>query len=273
MNQISDLRKNNYSSFFIMGAAPSLRLFKYYQDFKCIKIGVGDVPWRAPEFGPFDYWVTANPVYPLPWKKQHLKHLLESKSHILLSSSAVVEHTNLESIFFELDKLRHRIPITFFDHRHLGGSECVIIRNCCKFSNRYVTDPSIQEIINNLVNEKGPAYKIGESVALHAFALAIILGAKEIYITGVEIPMVQKDYTHFKGYKTAHETPINMLKRIVRKNLPKFRYVAPADPSPVRFFREFEKLVSIANRLNIKVYSISPTSHINFIQGVTYLEA
>jgi hypothetical protein len=179
----------------------------------------------------------------------------------------------LESIFFELDKLRHRIPITFFDHRHFGGSECAIIGNCCKFSKRYVTDPSIQEIINNLVNEKGPAYKMGESVAIHAFALAIILRAKEIYITGIEIPMVQKDYVHFKGYKTPHETPIHMFKQKIRKNLPKFRYVAPADPSPVRFFREFEKLVSIANRLNIKVYSISPTSHINFIQGVTYLEA
>lgn len=255
-----------------MGSAPSLKIFKHHQDFKGIKIGVGDVPWRAPRFGPFDYWVTANGAYPLPWEEKHLKHILESKSHILLSSSSVTLQTNLESIFFELDKLSSRIPITFYDHRHPGGSECAIVGNCCKFSKRYVSDPTIQEITNNLINEKGPAYKMGESVTIHAFALAIILGAKEIYITGVEIPLVQKDYVTFKGYKSAFETPVNLLKRNVRKNLPKYRHVTPADPSPVRFFREFEKLVSIANRLNIKVYSISPTSHINFIQGVTYLE-
>ena len=46
----------------VMGTAPSLKRLKG-KVFDGIRIGVGDAPWRAPELGPFDYWVCSNSCY------------------------------------------------------------------------------------------------------------------------------------------------------------------------------------------------------------------
>lgn len=275
MNQISNLKKLNYaSSVFILGSAPTLRFFKHHRNFDGLRIAVGDVPWRAPKFGPFDYWVTSNAFYPLPWNRKHHKHLLKSKSQLLLSSASVNLEKDLESAMVELENVKDDFPITFYDQRHFKYAPCSPEDSCCYFSKLLVTDPSIQEMLSDVIGEPGPAYSEGDSVTLHALALAIILQAKEIFIVGVEMPLVYKDYVYYKDYKIPFENPINFFKRKIKKFHPNYRYKTPAHShDPIQFFKDFQKIVDIANRLDIKVYSISPTSPINYMVGVNFLDS
>jgi hypothetical protein len=48
----------------VLGSAPTVRRVRSMK-FDGVRIGVGDMPWRAPEFGPYDYWVTANQHFEL----------------------------------------------------------------------------------------------------------------------------------------------------------------------------------------------------------------
>ena len=40
-------------------------------------------------------------------------------------------------------------------------------------------------------------YSSGATVAIHSLSLAIILGCKEIYLGGIELPKYEKDYTYY----------------------------------------------------------------------------
>jgi hypothetical protein len=118
-----------------------------------------------------------------------------------------------------------------------------------------------------------PAYSQGDSVALHALALAVLLKPANIYIIGIEIPLIYKNYKYYKDYKIPFERKSELIKRILKRYLPKYKNQVPATShNQVRFFHDFQKIVSIANRFETKVYSLSPTSPINFINGVEYLE-
>jgi hypothetical protein len=273
-NQISNLAKFDYKkSVLIMGAAPSLKLARKFRDLAEIKIGVGDVPWRASEFGPFDFWVTANAEYPLPWDKKHLNHLLDSKANILLSSTSVSLTKNLENIFETLEKIGSVVPITFYNQRHFGGSSCITLSSCCYFSKQFVTDPPIQEMLSLCRGKTSPAYSEGDSVFLHALALAVILQSKNIYITGVEIPQVYKDYKYYKDYRSPTESQLDTVKRIVKRFIPKYRNQVPATShDQIKFFHDIQKIVNVAKDLDINVYSLSRSSPLNFITGIRYLE-
>jgi hypothetical protein len=273
-NQISNLAKLDYKkSVLIMGAAPSLKLARNFKDLAEIRIGVGDVPWRASKLGPFDYWVTANGTYPLPWERKHLRHLLGSKANLLLSSTSVNSVNNLETIFKTLEKIMTVVPITFYDQRHFGGLSCNKFKPCCTFSKQFVTDPPIQEMLSLCIGETSPAYSEGDSVFLHALALAVILQSKNIYITGVEIPLVYKDYKYYKDYRSPTESPLGKVKRLIKRFIPKYRDQVPATShDQIRFFHDIQKIVDVAKEFDINVYSLSRSSPLNFIIGIKYLE-
>lgn len=274
MNQISNLTKLEFKkSVLIMGSAPSLKTIKKYKSLAEIKIGIGDVPWRAANLGPFDYWITANTVYPLPWNKKHLEHLLRSRANILLSSVSVNSLNNLDSTFAMLKELRVNTPLTFYDQRHFRGTPCKQTSSCCSFSKMFVTDPSIQELLSGLQGKSSPAYSEGDSVFLHALALAVILQSKHIYIIGVEIPLVYRNYKYYRDLKSPFESYFEKFKRIVKRFIPKYRNQIPATShDQVRFFHDVQKIIDIAVYFNIKVYSLSRTSALNFINGINIKE-
>jgi len=274
-NQISNLAKLNYKkSVLIMGAAPTLKLARNFKDLAEIKIGVGDVPWRAPKLGPFDYWVTANAAYPLPWDRKHLQHLLSSKANVLLSSASANSENNLATIFKSLEKLMMVVPITFYDQRHFGGLSCNELKPCCSFSKQFVTDPPIQQMLSHCIGEITPAYSEGDSVFLHALALAVILQSKNIYITGIEIPLVYRDYKYYKDYRSPTESQLDKVKRLVKRYIPKYRDQVPATShDQIRFFHDIQKIVNVAKEFDINVYSLSRSSPLNFIIGIEYLES
>jgi hypothetical protein len=275
VSQISDIKTLNFkNSVFVIGSAPSIRRLKLYPNLTGVKIGVGDVPWRAKKFGPYDFWITANTGYPLPWIPKHFKHLKNSGAKILLSSVSVCDFRgNIIDKLSEIESLGRKIPLIFYDQRHFGRSFCDPIRNCCFFSKNLIKDLSIQEILSGLIGSGDPVYSEGDSVTLHALALAIILKAKRIYIIGVELPLIYKNYKYYKDYKVPFESPIQLLKRISKRILPKYSQQIPDNShNQINFFKDIQKIVGIACNLGIEVFSLSKTSPLNFIEGIRFLD-
>lgn len=273
-NQISSISKLSYlESVFVIGSAPTIKLLKKYKNLKGIKIGVGDVPWRAPKLGPFEFWVTANATYPLPWHELHQNHLIRSGSKLLLSSASVNSQVELPQILDQLESITKKLPIFFYDQRHFNGVFCNPTRNCCYFSKKFVRDQPIQEMLNNTLGKNSPAYSEGDSVALHALALAILLQARHIYVVGIEMPLLYRDYRYYRDLKIFSETFSQLVKRILKRYLPKYKNQIPAQShSQKQFFQDFQKIVDVAVSQNIKVYSLSPSSPINYMNGVEFLD-
>jgi len=169
--------------------------------------------------------------------------------------------------------LADKLPIIFYDQRHFDGVFCNPSRNCCYFSKKFVHDQSIQEMLNKTIGKNSPAYSEGDSVALHALALAILLQAKHIYVVGIEMPLVYKDYRYYRDLKIFGETFSQLVKRVLKRYHPKYKNKTPAQShNQKQFFQDFQKIVEVATTLDIKVYSLSPSSPINFMNGVEFLD-
>jgi hypothetical protein len=274
-NLISSLHKSNYDeAAIIMGSAPSLKVMNNYKDLDGTRIGIGDVPWRTPEFGPFNFWVAANPYYPLPWHPVHMKHIRNAKTNFLLSSAAFgnVKFDGWLNISNKISKLSKNNSFTFYDQRHFDRNLCSTQNACCKFYKEFISDLTIQELLGKEIGSKGPAYSQGDTVALHALALAILLRKSPIYLIGIEIPLTFKNYYHYKDYKMWGEGVTGYIKRQVKRRVKHYANQFPAaSHSPIRIFQDFQKIIKIALDLEIEIISLSSTSPLNFIEGVKFI--
>jgi hypothetical protein len=271
LNQISDLSKEKSKTpALIVGSAPNIRKIKG-KLFNGVKIGVGDVPWRAPELGPFKYWVSANTLYPMPWKKKDKRAWLNSKSHLLLSSASVVQ-SNLDwlAIQHELKALALINDITFYDQRHFDGKPCEPSQNCCKFSKELISDLPIQQLLSQEIGEVNPAYSSGSTVALQGLALALILQYNPVYIIGVELPKTFGNYKTYKNYKMPNEKIWAFIKRHIKYFLPHYKYSTNIDfaNNYGQIIQDFQSIIEIAGKLGIRVISLSKTSPLNDLHGV-----
>jgi len=149
LNQISNLPKVHFHTpALIIGSAPGIKILKN-RHFQGVKIGIGDVPWRAKELGPYKYWIAANSVYPLPWLRKDMKDILRSNSHLILNSvSNSGDKNQWEKRKSILAKMTISSDVTFYDSRHFETKLCEPIRGCCLFFKDLVRDRTIQEILN-----------------------------------------------------------------------------------------------------------------------------
>lgn len=245
----------------VMGSAPSVSLVSK-MDIDAIKIGVGDLPWRAPRLGPYDYWVTANSYYPLPWKKSHLKDIKKTNAKLLLSTTSVVNVPE-EHIFKTLIDLKHIVDdekIIIYDQRHSNNALCNPLRNCCELQNFFSVGPTIQEILNSRVNLNTPGYSEGSTSALHGFALAILLKCNPIYLVGIELPKLASKYKHYNNLKINRDLQITKI--FAKKNF--YNYVPIIKPTTPGFDNIFEGVKSdfllmkaISARLGIRVITFN----------------
>jgi hypothetical protein len=132
----------------------------------------------------------------------------------------------------------------------------------------------IQEQVNQLIGKNGPAYSQGSGVAIHGFALAIILRLNPIFIAGVEIPRTEGEYLSYRNYLRRNEAWRSKAKRLLRlvflKNLDK-----PTDFSGEVYeiiLEDFKNLAEIASSLGITVHSLSSTSPLNQIPNISFSE-
>ena len=265
MQNLSDevlLRRQPHSAL-VVGSAPSVKILKL-NNYSGIRIGVGDMPWRAPKLGPYDYWVTANTYYPLPWVKKHLRHILKSGSKVLLSSASVANYPHsAKDLIDDLGLNGNFSSLIFYDHQHITPHPKIFSSlDCCLFREQLVKDDPIQIQLSRLVGKSGAAYSAGSTVALHGFAFAVLLKSNPIYIAGVELPSTQSAYKAYKNFKRPDEKFFKKCWRCFKQELKIGNQGIPDWPSSVReqILRDFQAIANIAHALGIEVYCLSATS-------------
>ena len=122
-------------------------------------------------------------------------------------------------------------------------------------------------------------YSTGSTVAIHALALAIILGCKTIYISGVDIPIQAKSYTYAN-----QKSVLEALKNERGKYIPSKFFVLKFFSSLFNLksksvfyndipeiLNDFQYLNNLCNKSKIKLFNLSKYSTLNKIPNFKYL--
>ena len=276
------LNKEKNKKCLIIGGAPSFKSLKF-ENFDGVVISMGDVPIRIKDRCNVDYWVNANSLFPRP--DIHYDIINKFKGTTLIFSNSVLNSAT--SIDYKKINQHLKIPWFEYDQRHFNGLDCnnqIYNRpdldkplNCCQ----HKKDITIQEYLQNIYN-RDSHYSPASTVAIHALAVAIILGCKEIYLGGIDLPMYEKDYTHYGSnsrLKLIYDFFLEILKgeRTIplKKTLSilfqtnQRSYFYPDIPS---ILNDFEYLNNLCISNEIKLFNLSSESTLNKIYNLKYLD-
>ena len=258
----------------VLGSAPSVKSVLKFQFFG-VRIGVGDMPVRAKKLGLYDYWVCANSYYPLPWVPSDRKAIELSKATTLIASMSVIHSTESKDGKFSALKDASKSPnYVLYNQKHFAGQECFSRDLCCEISENLIEGPSIQELLGKMIGSESAAYGQGSTVALHGYALAVLLKANPIYIAGVELPIQCKDYRAYRNLFRPNERLKSKMMRIFRDNLSisKYRMTDFGEAGQDAILHDFKLIADVARKMGIKTFSLSKTSPLNLVDGINYLE-
>jgi len=188
--KFSDLNKSKSSKCLIVGSAPSMSKFNY-KKFSGKIFALGDVAIRGKHHFTPDYWISCNGLFPVPGLNIHTRILNTFNKTIFIYSKIQIKSQEFKKFFKE------SLKIKFFeyDNIHQSFTPCSKKNTCCRYIN-YKFDNTINGNLKKILNYKGN-FSLGGSVFVQALAVAMILGFKKIYITGVELPEKKKDYNYF----------------------------------------------------------------------------
>ena len=278
MNLHELIRKNNYSGSnypaHIYGSAPSVSVVRHI-DIHGLKIAVGDMPWRAKNLGPFDFWMTNNTYFPIPWKSRNFKVL---KSSTTLISSACVNGpdaiNNFDSAVNRLKEMITKGDIILYDAQHFKNCQNSCAgQPCCEVYKILEPGLSIQEELSAKFKIPHPAYIIGHAT-INAIALAILFNCNPIFIHGVELPEYERDYKYYKGwYKISplgHKSVLAQLKKKIVARTKIYRTDFSGEARS-QLLLDFESIGKIALSENIKLFCTSKNSPLNELKGYTKL--
>ena len=270
---LSEHSLNYKSPAIVMGSAPTVKTVGKLS-FSGVRIGVGDMPVRAKNLGPYDYWVTANSYYPLPWISKNAKDIANSKA-ITLIASMVGQHAMIpqDEILTVMKQVANSDQLLIYNQKHFQNKPCAPEGLCCAISRELVSGPSIQELLGKLNNSVSAAYGQGSTVALHGYALAVLLKANPIFIAGVELPVKYKDYRAYKNIFRPGERIHSKLKRLLRDYLfaSKHRDTDFGLAGQNSILEDFKCIAEIASSIGIKTYSLSRTSPLNSIPEINFI--
>lgn len=278
------LNKESGKNCLIIGGAPSINDIQF-EKFNGILISMGDIPERIKEKRQVDYWISANTIFPRPDK--HFDRLNQFKGTTLVFSDSVLNST--VPIDYEIIKNNLKIPWFEFDQRHFNGLGCdqqidnhfnldlEEPLNCCQ----YKKEITIQEYLKDTYNLDSH-YSSGATVAIHALALAIILGCKKIYLGGIELPKYEKDYNYY-GNNSVFKLSYDFLLEIIsgERNIYLKKYLAiifklktksAFYPDLPIILKDFEYLSNLCNSNGIELFNLSPKSSLNKIHNLKYLD-
>jgi hypothetical protein len=275
---ISDNNLNKKIPAAVLGSAPSVSLVDKVPGNK-IKIAVGDLPWRAPELGPYDFWVTANNLFPIPWEEKHAKIIKEINIPTLIScvSQSEINMTNIsdQDKCIKMNRIFDYPKIVPYDSVHsTRDSDNLNGRYGCLFNDYLNVGPSIQELLLSKNQSFANSYSSGHTVAIHGFALAVLLNANPIYLTGIEIPQTMNIYKYinnFKKFDYVDESWDQYLKRMIKNYIPRIgkRFMSDfSNETYGKILEDFSIVTSIANDLGINVINLSSSSSLTKIKGI-----
>jgi hypothetical protein len=252
----------------LIGSAPSVKQLK---DFKveAIRIGIGDMPWREPKFGTYNFWVTSNGYYPLPQNRKHASQIARYCENFLFSGSCLQRSIYVENDISKIIKYQKNANYIAFDDRHFNNVFCLPTKQCCQFSKYFGTFQTIQEIAFEKASlDYLNRIATSSTVATYGLSLAILLGLNPIFISGIELPRTLKSYKWYKNWKT----PIPL--HSFRNYLLSLRKPMKANDFGEGFdqtIEAFTQIVSAAKSLGIKIYCMSRTSELLAVPGITYV--
>lgn len=275
MQTLQDLKLTSGPAI-VIGSAPSAVNFDY-RNFKGIRIGVGDMPWRAREFGPYDYWVTANNLFPLPWRRAHARAIRRAPINNLLLATAAFGGQTPEGARMcheAMTRDRALVPTILFDQRHFQGHLCEPVDGCCEIFVKSAIGETIQEQLVRRSPCANTTYDGSHSVAFHAIALAIMLGATPIYVAGVEFPLDRKDYGYYRPWKipptgSLPKTVQYVVARLKDRLLDRLQrnssvYTDHGDS----LLRDLESLAQAASETDQEIINTSSTSLLTQARGI-----
>lgn len=227
-------------SVIILGSAPTLSFAASHST--PLGIFVGDAMLRTKLRPPERYFVRANSEYPNLTRSTHLSDLVQ------LDASWIIAETVMESSTPVRELLKAVIPQGkegfVFDQRHFGGSPCSVPGECCLILHLQGRDRlTLQELLASY-SETDATYSSGSTVSLHALALAVIMGCKEIHVAGVEIPKHAMGYT----YAPVEETFSASLRRKIDEGIYKVKRLLTQKKLRQIFFTGFKVLTSSIER-------------------------
>jgi len=249
----------------ILGSSPSIKSIKRLS-FPCIKLALGDLPYRNKNLGPFDFWVSSNGYYPLPQNLRHLKHINSLCKNFLLSPACVQLNTsNMTEVLGTIENYITDSNVIIYDQRHFDKKACIPRETCCDFYNHFEVGKCIQDLLKLEVGD-AESYGVSHTVAAHGFAIAVLLKLNPIFIAGVNLPTVWKEYKTYRPFKF----PMGF--KTLRFNIYKVRNPKKTTPFSGYAFAEtlddFSYIASVARRLGIHIYSLEKDSPINNVRGI-----
>lgn len=255
----------------VAGTAPTIDGFSFNK-FKGICLTMGDGPIRLDKYFQPNYWVNANPVFPIPENDFEIINSYKDSVFIFSDSAAYSDKK------FDLDRVKNliKIPWFSFDQRHFGGVICKTGYSwCCQMVKIFPHRQTIQEYIQSEF-EVAEHYGTGSTVAIHALAFSLIMGCNPIFIQGVELPLYVKDYNYSKNNKAdalilkTQETSLRKLKYLIRSFLVRIKLVNKLSDfgnSKEDIVKDFSYLAAVAKKNNQKIYILSKTSLLATIDG------
>ena len=260
----------------ILGGARSINEINY-SNFRGVVISMGDIPIRLYGKCKIDYWIASNSIFPVP--DVDFKKINKLDTTTFLFAHSVMRKQN-----YDIIKKNLKVPWFEYDQRHFGGKACnnqidtrFFVKkkqDCCE----KIGDITLQEYLQKKFNTTGH-YSTGETVALHALALAIILGCKRIYIGGVEIPIYKINHNYFNDNSKIDLLKDETGKLIINKyNLKKFILSILDLKIKSEFYKDiptilkdFEYLNNLCLQNNIRLYNLSSNSILNKINNFKYI--
>jgi hypothetical protein len=253
----------------VIGSSPTVKVVSDFP-FDGIRIGVGDMPVRAPEFGPYDYWVCANSYYPLPWDKKHQQDIQGSGARTLIASMSVLHSDeSAEAKFEALKEIFKSDSNVLYEQRHFHQLPCDPRKICCEVSGKFELGQTIQELLGQLIQDPNPTYSEGATVALHGYALAVLLRANPIYIAGVDLPTTTKSHRSYRHWFRPHESLPRKVIRLCRdwrdsgKKLSDF-----GNAGLDNILMDFRLISEVAHSLNLTTFSLSEKSSLNVLEHI-----
>ena len=210
--------KNN--SCLILGPSPSMMNFPF-DNFKGKIICIGDSILRGKSYFKADYWIASNNEWPVPNYKPHLDILNSFTDLIFIFSDTALYNDLWTKSQDYLDK-NLNIKWSCFDERHFNKKSCSPKLKCCDLIKKMSKTLTIQEYFIKQFHDKYYKATIGGTVAEYALILAALLGFKKIYIQGIDIPRLAKDYNYFEDEEV--DKIILDTKKYISEEIKKKRY-------------------------------------------------
>ena len=288
---VSDFRKfvheTKAESCVVVGASPTLGTVANHQN--CTSFWLGDAHRRTNVQTKHQIYVRANSEYPSLLNQQHIEEL-KGREFSFIFAETVMESSTPVAQLFENSGLE---PAYVFDQRHFGGKACVPTQTCClvlqRESSEKLSNITLQEFLASKFGLQHH-YSSGDTVALHAFALCLLTGAKSIYLTGIDLPFYQKDYVYpqetienrrtfpekfkefivdFKRYRPSIKSIVKEISRRLGQflNLNSSQVSVFGEDFP-SLFSDFQYLVDLGLQNGVVTYYCSVNSNLRKVNGI-----